>query len=359
MMKVIRAETYPIYIGDDIAEEFLAHLRNPEMNGVKLIVLVDENTRHHCLPKLLNRMDKLLEAALIEVPSGEDKKDIQTCSELWINFLNLRADKQTVLIILGGGVLTDLGGFVAASYKRGIRFINVPTTLVGQVDAAIGGKVGINVRELKNQVGLFANPDAVYIFPSFLETLHVREKQSGFAEMIKYGLIMDQNLWSMIKDVEFNKINNWEELIYRSVEIKNRVVKNDPYDKRFRKRLNFGHTIGHAFESLALMNKDRSMTHGIGVSMGIICETFLSSKLKGLPWDIMEEIVTYILNSFPYYRIYPDDIPRMLEIIQHDKKNTGEGINFSLIPSLGHAIIDQWCTEHQITESLQFYRELD
>lgn len=358
-MRVLRAETYPILIGDDTFDEFLSYLRSPEVRDSKILVLVDENTRKFCLPVLFERLDLLREYTVIELPCGEDRKDLMTCNELWQNLIRLKADKNTILINLGGGVLTDLAGFVAATYKRGIRFINVPTTLVGQIDASIGGKVGVNLMELKNQVGVFANPDAVYIIPLFLKTLPPKEMQSGFAEIIKYALIMDQRFWDSIRHLGFHQIADWEELIQRSAGIKNSIVKNDPYDRRLRKRLNFGHTIGHAFETLALLQKDRSMSHGIAIAMGMICETFLSSKVKGLQWEVMEEIASFILKNFPYYPISEEDLGIMLGIIQHDKKNRGDLINFTLIPSLGHAIIDQWCTETDVLQSLHFYRELD
>ncbi len=358
-IRILRAETYPIVIGEDIFEEIQTHLREPEMKDSKFIILVDENTRTQCLPLLTEKLEQLKDCTVMEVPGGEDKKNIQTCLELWNNLISLKADKSTVLVNVGGGVLTDMAGFMAATYKRGIRFINFPTTLVGQIDAAFGGKVGVNLGDMKNQIGVFAYPDAVYIYPPFLKTLSGKEKLSGFAEVIKYALIMDQHFWKLLKNVNFVQVRFWDDIIYRSVEIKNRIVKNDPFDRRLRKRLNFGHTIGNAFETIALGRNDASMTHGIGLAMGMICETFLSCRLKGLQYEIMEEIATYILGNFPYYTLDDEDVDHILDVLQHDKKNAGDTINFTLLPSLGHALIDQYCTPEDILSCLQFYRELD
>ncbi len=358
-MRILRAETYPIVIGEDIFEEIQTHLREPEMKDVMFIILVDENTRTLCLPMLIEKLEQLKDCTVMEVPSGEERKNIQTCLDLWQNLIQLKADKSTILVNVGGGVLTDIAGFIAATYKRGIRFINFPTTLVGQIDAAFGGKVGINLSDMKNQIGVFAYPDAVYAFPPFLNTLSSKEKLSGFAEVIKYALIMDQHFWKLLKNVNFVQIKFWDDIIYRSVEIKNRIVKNDPFEYRLRKRLNFGHTIGHAFETIAMDRRDKSMTHGIGVAMGMICETFLSCQRKGLQWEIMEEIASYILGNFPYYPLDDQDMENILTVLQHDKKNPGEAINFTLLPSLGHALIDQYCTPDDILNCLQFYRQLD
>ncbi|HRZ21906.1 MAG TPA: 3-dehydroquinate synthase [Bacteroidales bacterium] len=358
-IRILRAETYPILIGEDIFDEIQVHLREPERKDSKFILMVDENTRNLCLPLLLEKLEQFRECTVIEIPSGEDRKNIQTCVEIWQNLIDLKADKDSVLVNIGGGVLTDIAGFIAATYKRGIRYINFPTTLVGQIDAAFGGKVGVNLSDLKNQIGVFANPDAVCIYTPFLKTLSARDKLSGFAEVVKYALIMDQHFWKLLRNVNFVQIKFWDDIIYRSVEIKNRIVKNDPLDKRLRKRLNFGHTLGHAFETIALQRKDKSMTHGSGVAMGIICETFLSCKMKGLSWEILEEIASYILQNFPYYTLEDDDVDKILEILVHDKKNSGDQINFTLIPSLGHALIDQYCEPEDILSCLQFYRELD
>jgi 3-dehydroquinate synthase len=308
---------------------------------------------------LLNHVPEIEGATAIKVKSGEEHKNIETCSELWENLLKLHADRSVTLVNLGGGVITDMGGFVASTFKRGIRFVNIPTTLIGQVDAAIGGKTGVNIYGLKNQVGLFADPEAVFIIPSMILTLDSRFMLSGFAEMIKHALIVDSQYWKTIREKPFNEIDKWEDLIIRSVEIKNRVASNDPMEKSLRKRLNFGHTIGHAFETLAMLKKDKSLTHGNAVAMGILCETYLSYKTRGLSVDAMEEIMEYLLMNFLYYKIRPEDHIRIINVLKHDKKNYDKKINFTLIPSIGNARIDQWCEEELIKECLDFYAELE
>jgi 3-dehydroquinate synthase len=357
-MKIIRNQNYSIYIGDDIKDEIQLYFRGQDVRDRKIVLLVDENTEKHCLPHLLSILPIIENAPVVRIAPGEHYKVIGTCLEIWESLLDIEADRKTILLNLGGGVVTDVGGFVASTYKRGIRFINVPTTLVGQVDAAFGGKTGVNMRGLKNQIGVFSDPAAVFVIPSFIFTLPKQKILSGFAEMIKHALIMDSNYWEMITSVRFNEIENWEQLIIRSIEIKNSVATNDPFEKSLRRRLNFGHTIGHAFETLALMRNNSSFTHGHAVAMGIICESYLSYRLRGLPIESMEKIISYMLLNYEYFQISPNDYPYLLESIKHDKKNRDGKINFTLLPSIGNARIDQWCDEDMIVKSFEFYSKL-
>ena len=358
-MKIIRNQAYSIFIGEDIFEEIQLFFRHPENAGRSTIILVDENTHKHCLPAILNNVPEIRNATVIRIKSGEEYKTVKTCTELWEDLIKIRTDRKAILINLGGGVITDMGGFVASTFKRGLRFINIPTTLIGQVDASIGGKTGVNFHGLKNQIGAFADPEVVFIIPSLINTTEQKFILSGFAEMIKHALIKDSQYWVDIKRKPFNQINNWEEFIIRSVEIKNSVASNDPLEKSLRKRLNFGHTFGHAFETLAMLKKDRSLTHGNAVAMGILCETFLSYRTRGLSLDAMEEIMEYLLFNFHYFKIREEDRMRIHSILKHDKKNYDNKINFTLIPSIGNARIDQWCDEDLIEESLSFYCELE
>ncbi|MCK4677501.1 MAG: 3-dehydroquinate synthase [Bacteroidales bacterium] len=358
-MKIIRADTYTIFIGEDAFEELALFFRNPDIRNEKIIVLVDENSKKYCLPLLKEKVELFNKATILEVKSGEENKNIQTCVELWHYLLKVKATRKSILVNLGGGVITDMGGFVASTFKRGMRFINIPTTLLAQVDSSIGGKVGVNLFEIKNQIGVFLNPEAVFIVPPFINTLPESERLSGLAEMLKHALIMDNNYWDSIKRKPFFEITEWESLIIRSIEIKNSVARNDPYEKSLRKRLNFGHTIGHAFESLALRKAGKPpLPHGVAVAMGIICEAYLSTKIRGLPEGARDSINDYILANFPYYPVAKKDHPRVIEIIKHDKKHTGEGINFTLIPSIGNALIDQYCDERLVLDSLVFYSSL-
>lgn len=359
-MKEIRAETYSIFVGDDLFEEIQLFFKNPDVRNERTIILVDEHTKELCLPVLQNKVPHLKKASVIEVNSGEENKNIQTCVEIWHYMLKLSSTRKTILINLGGGVITDMGGFVASTFKRGIRFLNIPTTLLGQVDASIGGKVGINLFGLKNQIGVFSYPEAIYIIPSFINTLPQIEKLSGIAEMIKHALIMDQKYWELIQNRDLKDTGNWYDLILRSVEIKNSVVRNDPYEKSLRRRLNFGHTIGHALESLSLFEgKKFKITHGEAIAIGMICETYLSNKIRGLSDHAMAEIVAFILANFTYHPLDASKHQKVLSFIRHDKKNVQNRINFTLIPSIGNALIDQWCDEEIIYESLEYYSSLD
>jgi 3-dehydroquinate synthase len=357
-MRILRSETYTIYIGEDIFEEIQMFFRNPDVREETVIILVDENTKNFCLPLVRNKVGAFSKAKIIEVKSGEENKDINTCIELWQHLLDVNADSKSVLVNIGGGVITDMGGFVAATFKRGIRYINIPTTILGQVDAAVGGKVGVNLFDLKNQIGLFSHPEAVFIIPSLCDTLSNQQKLSGFAEMIKHALIMDQQYWETLRNLSFKDITSWENLILRSVEIKNNVARNDPYEKSLRRRLNFGHTFGHAFETLSLMKRDNKLTHGHAVAMGMICESYLSNKIRGLSVKSMDEIITYILGNFDHYNLPDTDRSALLEIIRYDKKNDRNRINVTLLPTIGNAMIDQWCSDELIMESLDFYSGL-
>jgi len=231
-MKIIRNQAYSIYIGEDIFEEIQLFFRHPDNAGRSIIILVDENTHKHCLPVIQKNVPEIKGATVIKVRSGEEYKTIKTCSDLWEDMIKIKADRKSILINLGGGVITDMGGFIASTYKRGLRFINIPTTLVGQVDASIGGKTGVNMHGLKNQLGTFADPEAVFIVPSLIVTTNKKYILSGFAEMIKHALIKDSKYWAQIKEKPFSQINNqWKDFIIKSVEIKNSIASNDPLEK--------------------------------------------------------------------------------------------------------------------------------
>jgi 3-dehydroquinate synthase len=358
-MHTIRSETYSIYVGEDIYEEIQMFFRDPDIREERIIILVDENTHHYCLPVIRSKIPELSGAPVIEVKSGEENKNINTCIELWKHLLNVNAHRRSVIVNLGGGVIMDMGGFVASTFKRGIRYVNIPTTLLGQVDAAVGGKVGVNLFDLKNQIGLFSHPLAVFIIPSLITTLDEEQKRSGFAEMIKHALITDQHYWDLLRSHPFRDIMQWDDLILRSVEIKNSIVRNDPVEKSLRRRLNFGHTFGHAFETMSLMKRDNRLTHGHAVALGMICETFLSNKVRGLSGKAMEEIINYILANFEYYQLTDADQTAILEIIHYDKKNEHDRVNFTLLPAIGNAMIDQWCNDDLIAGSLKYYANLN
>ncbi|MCZ2102743.1 MAG: 3-dehydroquinate synthase, partial [Chitinophagales bacterium] len=235
----------------------------------KIFVLVDENTEKYCLFHLLEQMD--LPIHVIKIPSGEQHKNLNTCQLVWQNLMAKGADRLSLLINLGGGVIGDLGGFCAGTYMRGIRFIQIPTTLLSQVDASVGGKLGVDFMERKNMIGLFGNPEAVFIFTDFLKTLPERELKSGYAEMLKHALIADKDAWNRLSKTDVATINDWESTIYESVMIKQSIIQEDPLEAGKRKILNFGHTVGHAIESYWI-SREKPLLHGEAIAIGMVAE---------------------------------------------------------------------------------------
>jgi len=296
---------------------------------------------------------------ILEVPTGEEIKNIDSCQSLWQELADNNADRNSILINLGGGVICDLGGFVAATFKRGIQHLNIPTTLLSMVDASIGGKVGVDLKGLKNQIGLFSNPQVVFIIPEFLDTILERQLRAGFAEVIKHSIIYEKNYWDDLSSQNFEDIKDWKEIIDWSVEIKNYFVMEDPVDTGFRKVLNFGHTIGHAIETFSLHSDDEPILHGEAVAAGLICEIYLSNKLSKFPKSEMEEVITYIASNFQQYPLRSGNFDLIIDIMKHDKKNTGDAYNFTLLTSIGNSVINQDVSDKLILESLRFYQNLE
>jgi len=319
-----------------------------------VFILVDSQTETHCLTHVLELSSRFKSGNVISISNGEEHKNIQTCSDVWGDLSKAGADRKSLLVNLGGGMITDLGGFVASTYMRGIDFINLPTTLLAQVDASIGGKVGVDLHNLKNQVGLFNNPNAVFIYPEFLKTLDKRQLLSGMAEVLKHGLIADANYWELAKSG--TESLDWEAIISKSIEIKNKIVQQDPLESGPRKMLNFGHTIGHAIETCSLNNK-RSLLHGEAVAIGMICESYLSNKLTGLSSKSLEDITSSMLKLYKPFDLEETSYANLLELMRHDKKNKGGKMNFTLLRRIGDAVIDQLCNDDLITESLIYYNE--
>ena len=261
---VIQLQDYSIHIGD-LSKPLLDYFKANQIS--KIFVIVDENTKMHCLPLL--SFEGMPDYQLISIQAGEHHKNITTCNEIWEKLISADADRQSIVLNLGGGVIGDMGGFCAATFKRGIRFLQIPTTLLSQVDASVGGKLGIDFKEVKNAVGLFQNPEAVIIQPNFLQTLSYRELRSGFAEVIKHALIEDENQWKKLQNTVDLKAIDFQELIHHSVLIKKLIVEEDPFELGIRKKLNFGHTIGHAIESFYL-NSDDPLLHGEAIAWGMV-----------------------------------------------------------------------------------------
>ncbi len=321
----------------------------------KCFLLEDENTERYCLPVFKKALPNLKVHGIIRIQSGEVNKNIEQCIIVWEQLTKLKADRDSILINLGGGVISDIGGFVAATYKRGIHFVNIPTTLLGQIDAAIGGKTGVDFMGFKNQVGLFIDPMAVVVDPIFLKTLDDIFWQSGFAELMKYGLIMDRDLWAMLIHRNYKELDDeWNKLIMKAAKDKIDIVRFDNSEKGIRKILNFGHTIGHAIETFYLKKND-AITHGQAIAAGMICETWLSSQLSELEGSPQCEIWKLIDKNFDRLDITEENISELLHIMKQDKKIRKGKFRFSLLRRLGKAIHDVEVDDSLVIESLQFY----
>lgn len=332
------------------------HLRESlkSYQNQKIFLLIDENTRKFCLPILSPALEEF-DIYVIEIKSGEINKVIKTCEFIWNELLSQQANRNSMLLNLGGGVLTDIGGFVAATFKRGMKFINIPTTVLGASDAAIGGKTGVDLKMLKNQIGVFAKSEAIFINPEFFKTLPLRQVNSGLAEIIKSALIANKNLWQILMDAHVLQIMNWEQIVNESVKVKAEIVDRDPLEKGDRKLLNFGHTIGHAVETYSLQNDEDPLFHGEAIAIGMICESYISMKNLSLSKAEFGQIVKYLINQYHAYVISPESIDVLFELMLQDKKNTSAQINFTLINKIGEGKIDQYIDADLIRESLSFY----
>jgi 3-dehydroquinate synthase len=320
----------------------------------KVAVLVDENTRLHCLPLVQNVIKP---TDIIEIESGEEKKTLDTCVRIWKELTDNHYERKSLLVNLGGGVIGDMGGFCAATYKRGIDFINIPTTLLSQVDASVGGKLGIDFLGFKNHIGTFELPRKVFIDTKFLKTLPGRELRSGFAEVIKHCLIADKDYWEIVSNVDF-KDQNWPDIVNHSVKVKNEVVEEDPFEKGRRKILNFGHTIGHAIESHFLQKDEQRLLHGEAIAAGMICEAYLSEKFCTLPESSVKSIENYIIKTFGHIRISKEDIDEITILCLQDKKNEKGIINFSLLEEIGNSVFNVGIEQNEIRNVLQQYAKL-
>ena len=350
-MNSIKAISYPIHFQDK-GYISLSNLIS-ENNYSTLFILVDENTFKYCYPKFIPnlRTDKRIE--VIEIESGEINKNLETCIGVWNAITELGGDRKSLIITLGGGVITDLGGFVASCFKRGIDFVNIPTTLLSMVDASVGGKTGVDLGVLKNQIGLFANPEMVLVDTAYLTTVSEREIKSGTAEIIKYGITYDISLFNEIKN---NKDLKIEDLIFRSIEIKNEVVLKDPKEQNIRKILNFGHTLGHAIESFYLESEDKkSLTHGEAIAIGMVCESYMSSKILNFPIKNVVEIKKVILSIYNKTNLLLEDFSGILELLKHDKKNVKGRVNFVLLNDYEDYKLDCEVSNDLIIESMKFY----
>lgn len=339
-MNTIQANGYPIHFNENAYLELNKFLSENKYSNI--FIFADSDTNEHCLPVFLPNLETDLTIEIVEFEPGEENKNIETCVELWKILTELKGDRKSLVINVGGGVVTDLGGFVASTFKRGIDFIHVPTTLLSMVDASVGGKNGVDLGNLKNQIGVINVPKMVLIDTQYLITLPQNQMRSGLAEMLKHGLIADRKYWNLFSDLNDLNTNDLDILIHQSVEIKNNIVSKDPTENGIRKALNFGHTLGHAIESYFLENENKiTLLHGEAIAVGMILEAYISFQKQLISETDYEEIKSVINSIFEKVIFEENDLNPILELLIHDKKNEFGTIQFALLDGIGNIKINQ------------------
>ena len=323
----------------------------------RLFILTDEHTHRLCLPQLQN-IPAIQDATEIIIGAEDVHKNLETLASVWQALSEQGATRHSLLINLGGGMVTDLGGFAAATFKRGIAYINIPTTLLSMVDASVGGKTGINFNGLKNEIGVFAPASSVLLETEFLRSLDAHNFFSGYAEMLKHGLISTPEHLAELLSFDTEQIDYaaLKAMVGRSVQVKENIVEQDPKEHGIRKALNLGHTIGHAFESLALA-ENRPVLHGYAVAWGIVCELYLSHIKTGFPKEKMRQTIQFFKENYGAFAFNCKQYDRLYELMLHDKKNTAGIINFTLLKEVGDICLNQTADKETIFEVLDFYRE--
>lgn len=354
-MQTIQATNYQVFFNEN-GYTYLNEVLDVKSYS-KIFIIVDENTSNHCLPKLLSLLATEIVIEIIELEAGEEHKNIETCLQVWHSLTELGGDRKSIILNLGGGVITDIGGFIACTFKRGIDFINIPTTLLAMVDASIGGKNGVDLGNLKNQIGIIKEPIAVIIDTQYLDTLPGNQMRSGFAEMLKHGLISDRAYWNKLKNTTDLNTDDLDTLIHQSVEIKNKIVSEDLTENGIRKSLNFGHTLGHAIESYFLENEEKtSLLHGEAIAVGMILEAYLS-KEKNLITNEEYQEIKYVLSDI-YDKVAFDkkDIENCIELLIYDKKNEFGSIQFALLQGIGNIKINEKSSNELIYSAFEDYK---
>lgn len=337
-----------IVITDDVIAQLPKVL--DDMSYTQVAVLVDENTSADCYPLV---KDIIPEHSVVEIKSGEINKNIETCNIIWQHLTERAFDRSGLLINLGGGVIGDMGGFCARTYKRGIQFINIPTTLLSQVDASVGGKLGIDFKGLKNHIGMFSEPDSVIIDPVFLKTLSERELRSGFAEVIKHHIIADRVGWKLLKEKSINELD-WIKILNHSVSIKDEIVTKDPLEKGARKSLNYGHTLGHAIETYLMLN-ERGILHGEAIAAGMVAENYIAVEKGLVSTDQSQEMNEYLLKVYGKVSLNQSDISAIVDFTAQDKKNKGKKVLATLPKGIGKVVWDIELSSDEMTDALNFY----
>lgn len=353
MKPILNAEA-PIHFGTKAYTELRDYIIKQEFSV--LVVLVDYNTEELCLPHFLDELGLAEEPLVIAVPAGEEFKAMGTCVAVIDELSNQFVDRKALLVNLGGGVITDMGGFIASIYKRGMQYVNVPTTLLSMVDASVGGKTGVDLGSLKNQIGVINNGGLVVVDPAYLKTLSKRELLSGFAEVVKHGLISNTDYWEAICAVDPTQTEQLVALIYDSVVFKNKIVKEDPTEQGIRKVLNYGHTLGHAIETYCLEVEDKpALLHGEAIVIGLILETFISVEQLQFPKEELEKLITCVAPHYTKTSFNKKEIEEIIGLMIYDKKNVGGEVNFVLLEGIGAAVLNQQVTNDLIHKAFEFY----
>ncbi len=347
----IQTSQYTILLGGNAGAHLSTFLKKHSYS--KLFVLMDENTYEKCYPPLLLSTVELSDAELMIIDPGEENKSIEVATQLWRSLNESEADRHSLLINLGGGIITDLGGFVASCFKRGMDFIHIPTSLLAMIDASVGGKTGINLDHFKNQIGLFSTPKQIIIDPHFLETLPQKQLLSAYAEMLKHGLIANKKYWDDLCNLSQINSTQLQSFIEDSIQIKKRVVEEDPTEKGLRKILNFGHSIGHAIESYYLTS-EKAFTHGEAVALGLLAEAYLSVKILNLDPSELKQIEQIIRSHYSFTPIQEDHLEEIANLVMHDKKKEGSHLNFSLLKKIGQTEINIQVTQNEILNALKY-----
>lgn len=354
-MKTISTSGYQVIFNDNQYDSVNQYIDTAKPS--KLVVLTDSNTSLFCLDYFLSKLKTTVSILNTTIPAGEKHKNIESCNLVW-NFLSENeVDRKSLVINLGGGVVTDLGGFVDSTFMRGIDYINIPTSLLAMVDASVGGKTGIDLGFLKNQIGLVVKPKMVVIDTLYLQTLPKVEFNSGVAEILKHGLIFSKDYWSLISNAKISNDKTIEKIIYDSVDIKKSIVERDPLEKNIRKTLNFGHTLGHALETYSHSNENEitPLLHGEAIAIGLILAGFISTEALGFSKEKLHEIISQYDRYFNKIELNSQDIKEVIQLLKFDKKNFNGTVNFVLLNDIGSPVIDQRVSNDLIIKAFEYY----
>ena len=356
-MQAIKSRASIVYFQEETYLKLNEYIANSKHSSI--FILVDSNTHEHCLAYFMSQLETNLPIEVIEFEAGEINKHIETCAGVWNALSELGADRKSLMINLGGGVVTDLGGFVACTFKRGISYINIPTTLLSMVDASVGGKTGVDLGNLKNMVGVISESEMVLVDTNYLRTLPANELRSGFAEMLKHGLIKDKDYWERLSKIEELTTTDLDGLIHESVVIKNDIVTVDPTEQNIRKYLNYGHTLGHAIESYFLTHPDKTtLLHGEAIAIGMIVESYIANKLLTLGDNELKEISETFLKIYPKVTIEKEDYKAICDLLIFDKKNEAGKVLFVLLNKIGDAQFNCEVPAELLEDSLDYYNSL-